>query len=487
MKNFLDNHPPDWTNPEEIQRLNEYLIGYANNKPDRLLHLAQLAGIANGTFPENDAIFKMSRELIEEMALQRKLRTLVEVAAEQDTVYKERFTALLTLTTRPANKLAIAETPASSNMPAPQRRQFRQDLNTYFTISELQGLCFDLGIDYEQFPQNQGKGKFIESLVAFLERDNRLEQFLVLCGFERGHVKWPSITAVTTNPIFAHPSNQPRIAGSPSPTQGESPVVDAAIINLREALSRGDLAVFVGSQLSQMAGLPAIADVLRPLVSSSDTPLPPDQYLTSDHLLEAAETYEVDAGRNALVRRFIDAYQTVGVQPTLAHRLLAQLPVQAYFTTNYDNLLELAFLAQNRPCTPIIRNSNLPYASRDKAYIARLRGDVSQPDTLILTRQDVHTYAQNHPLLVNELRTRLVNTTFLFVGYDMTDPGFNLVQDQIGQQVGRATRLGYTVMMNASLQRQQRLRQRHIQVINLALDEGHTPHDQLLGWLEALL
>ena len=91
---FLEQYPQDWTNPE-YQRLQDYLIGYASGQIIRLEHLAQSAGIAAGTFPIHPDIRTTSRELIEEMGRQGKLYRLVQEAAEQDTVYKQRFAALL--------------------------------------------------------------------------------------------------------------------------------------------------------------------------------------------------------------------------------------------------------------------------------------------------------------------------------------------------------------------------------------------------------
>ena len=377
------------------------------------------------------------------------------------------------------------EKASSSPLPDSERRELRQKLDKYFSTSELQNFCFDLGIDHERFPQNQGKAPFIRELVAYLERTDFLNQFITLCRAERDHVAWPRVADIS----LVGPSDEPPVSKlTPHHLPGIlTPSVDVIPISLHEALSRREVVVFAGGALSQMAGLPSMADVLRPLVASTTSPLPPAEYLSSDHLLDAAESVELDTNRHGIVRHVLDAYQMVGIQPTQAHRLLVRLPVHAFFTTNYDNLLELAFQAEGIACTSLVRDSNLPYAGQNKPYIARLRGDVAQPDTLVLTRNDINTYQQEHPLLVNELQALLVRSTFLFVGYDMIDPGFNLVHDQMGHQLGRDARLSYSVMMDLPVPEQQKLRRRHIQVISLSPAEGQSNHDRLAEWLAALL
>lgn len=72
-----------------------------------------------------------------------------------------------------------------------QRRQLRDKLSQYFSQGELNGLCFDMGLDYQDFPSNQGKGVFIQALVEFLERSGHLQEFLTLCRQQRSHVQWP--------------------------------------------------------------------------------------------------------------------------------------------------------------------------------------------------------------------------------------------------------------------------------------------------------
>lgn len=80
------------------------------------------------------------------------------------------------------------------NVPHPQidRQRMagvRVKLAAYFSLEELQTLCFDLGVDYEELPGATKSGKARE-LVAFCARHDRVEPLLALSRRLRPHVLW---------------------------------------------------------------------------------------------------------------------------------------------------------------------------------------------------------------------------------------------------------------------------------------------------------
>jgi NAD-dependent SIR2 family protein deacetylase len=109
---------------------------------------------------------------------------------------------------------------------------------------------------------------------------------------------------------------------------------------LVQDLARGNAVLFAGAGLSTAAGLPGWVDLVRPLAVAVDNPLPPDPYITSDHLLDATQYYENAKGRHALISYLQEQLDTTLHQPSPNHALLARLPVQTIFTTNYDDLIE---------------------------------------------------------------------------------------------------------------------------------------------------
>ena len=86
---------------------------------------------------------------------------------------------------------SLSESTEPGQLTSTERTQFREKLNKYFSQSELHTLCFDMSLDREQFPTNQGKGEFVLALVEYLERNGRTDELLNLCRQQRNHVQWP--------------------------------------------------------------------------------------------------------------------------------------------------------------------------------------------------------------------------------------------------------------------------------------------------------
>jgi V8-like Glu-specific endopeptidase len=93
---FLDQPGVDWTRPESTELRDLFVLAYPWR--DSAVDLANSAGIAPGTFPIHDNMRTTWTKLMEVMARQGKLRTMVEKAAEDPTIvgYQVRFQNMLT-------------------------------------------------------------------------------------------------------------------------------------------------------------------------------------------------------------------------------------------------------------------------------------------------------------------------------------------------------------------------------------------------------
>ena len=256
---------------------------------------------------------------------------------------------------------------------------------------------------------------------------------------------------------------------------------------LVDALQRGDLALFIGAGLSIGAGLPGWAKLIRPLAQAVGAPWPADERdLTAEHLLTAAQYYENQRGRNALIRHIRNALDTTSVRPTAVHRLIASSPIKVIFTTNYDDLIERALREAGRACNIIVSEPELAFWSEDKVNLVKLCGDLSRPESIVITKGDFNLYFATHPRLAERLRTELESKMDLFLGYSLRDPFFNQIWDRIGLDFGSLRRWGYAVLFDAPPLEVDDLKRRGIHVINLKPRRGN--HTELLvEWLRALL
>lgn len=93
---------------------------------------------------------------------------------------------------------ADAGSPAAAATPAPQEPQsqqqayataMRQILITYFNLSELRTLCFDLQIDYEDLA-GPTKGEKALELVTHMQRHGRSAELERKCRELRPHADW---------------------------------------------------------------------------------------------------------------------------------------------------------------------------------------------------------------------------------------------------------------------------------------------------------
>jgi hypothetical protein len=60
----------------------------------------------------------------------------------------------------------------------------------YFTRSEMETLCFDLGIDKDIFP-DLNKVEYAQEIILYCERNGLMQALLALCREQRPHAEWP--------------------------------------------------------------------------------------------------------------------------------------------------------------------------------------------------------------------------------------------------------------------------------------------------------
>lgn len=256
---------------------------------------------------------------------------------------------------------------------------------------------------------------------------------------------------------------------------------------LSESIQRGDAALCIGAGLSMGAGIPGWTALLRPLAKALGVRMPDDADLTGDRLIAIAQHYENQMGRNALISHLRKMVDITGVIPTSIHHLLAFSPVRVMFTTNYDSLLEQALREAGRRVNVSVSESDLAFWHEDEAQVVKLCGDISRPESIVITQRDFNTYQATHARLAERLRNILESNTVLILGYNsMQDPFFNQIWDSIGLNFGSLRRQGFAVLFDAEPLEIDNLRYRGIQAINLET-AGKSKSLVLERWLSTLL
>jgi hypothetical protein len=212
---------------------------------------------------------------------------------------------------------------------------------------------------------------------------------------------------------------------------------------LLEQLKRGQLVFFMGADLSQeLTGLPSRADLARDLARRKGL----DESLS---LAEVAQRVSQAGNRWEFTGFIRNALDTVGRSPQPFHRRIVELVethrIEILITTAYDNLLELAFQEAGVGINRVVRGSDVAFIHPDRPTLIKFYGDAQQPETLIVTDRDHSDLLRDRDRepLVDEVRRAFRRNTVFFLGYNLADPDFRFLFDQIAES--RFARTAYAV------------------------------------------
>ena len=209
-----------------------------------------------------------------------------------------------------------------------------------------------------------------------------------------------------------------------------------------EALHEGTAAVFAGAGLSRAAGYVDWKGLLRQI--AEDLGLDVDR----EHDLVSLVQYHRTArgGRRAEVNQAILDEFTRGSEVTESHRVLASLPIQTYWTTNYDKFIEQSLEEAGKTPDAKIVPENLSITMRRRdAVVYKMHGDVTLPHAAVISKDDYEDYERTRALYSINLQGDLVSKTFLFLGFSFTDPNLALVLARIRALLEENARTHYAV------------------------------------------
>lgn len=210
-------------------------------------------------------------------------------------------------------------------------------------------------------------------------------------------------------------------------------------------IETGDAGIFAGAGLSVPAGFVDWRELLRPLASEIDL----DIMRESD--MVAVAQFHVNANgmnRARLHRAVVEAFSS-DAPPTPNHRLLAQLPITTWWTTNYDKLIETALREVGKIVDVKYTVPQLAVtAPRRDAIVYKMHGDVEHPNHAVATRDDYESYSATRGAFINALAGDLVSKTFLFLGFSFTDPNLEQVLSRIRLTFKQDQRRHYAILRN---------------------------------------
>ena len=183
-------------------------------------------------------------------------------------------------------------------------------------------------------------------------------------------------------------------------------------------LLEGQGAVFVGAGMSIPVGFVNWKELLREIADDMGLDI------ELEHDLIAVAQYEFNRKRSrdtldeTIVRQFAKQAQLSN-----NHRLLARLPIDTIWTTNYDHVLEDAFREAQRRVDVKHRPEHLrrrnPYSD---VTVFKMHGDVDESHNAVITKDDYECYEVDREVFTVQLLSDLISKRFLFLGFSFTDP-----------------------------------------------------------------
>lgn len=198
--------------------------------------------------------------------------------------------------------------------------------------------------------------------------------------------------------------------------------------------------VFCGAGVSVPADIGDWRDLVKPLANdlnldaSRENPLDVIQYY-----INQSGTHE-----SLVLQRLVEVFSRQA-DPTEYHLLLAGMPFERYWTTNYDLLLENAIGSPDI----VVNDATLISAEPSAKWVIKLNGSIGDRNReLVYSREHFEEFEAKNPTLHRYLLTSLATSSFFFLGFSMTDPTLARALERIREEsVGSVTERPHFVVV----------------------------------------
>jgi Sir2- and TIR-associating SLOG family/SIR2-like domain len=209
-----------------------------------------------------------------------------------------------------------------------------------------------------------------------------------------------------------------------------------------DALASKDAALFVGAGVSRAAGFVDWKSLLRDI--ANELGLDVDR---ETDLVALTQFHVNQRGTRARINQVLIDELMKGAILTPVHEVVARLPVDTVWTTNYDELIERSFDAAGKTVDVKRTIPNLAQLRRGKdVTLYKMHGCVTQPEEAVLTKDDYEGYDRKRSLFSDSLKGDLIEKTFLFLGFSFTDPNIEQILARVRTLLGTNQREHFCVM-----------------------------------------
>lgn len=197
---------------------------------------------------------------------------------------------------------------------------------------------------------------------------------------------------------------------------------------IRAANQNNMLVIFVGAGVSINSGIPTWQKLVEEYATIIGYKGKKDSnQFTQEELLKIPEyVYSSTKFKSfyySTLKKYFDANTYT---PNAIDKLIFDIRPHHIITTNFDTLLEDT-ISENVPLYKVIYEDKDLLKSSNNQYLIKMHGDIKHKTALVLKESDYIDYEQTHTLISTYIKSLLVDHTFIFIGYSLSDYNLNLI------------------------------------------------------------
>ncbi|EMY4798295.1 SIR2 family protein [Bacillus pacificus] len=191
-------------------------------------------------------------------------------------------------------------------------------------------------------------------------------------------------------------------------------------------LYNNNLAIFAGAGLSRGSGFVDWRGLLSNIAAELELDINKEVDLVS-----VAQYHFNENGRQTINEAIIEEFQRTAERNENVG-ILARLPIDTYWTTNYDSIIEDTLSDQGKIVDKKINQNQMKnYKPNRDVVVYKMHGDKEFPDEAVITRDDYEKYDLEKSLFTTQLKGELIGKTFIFIGFSFEDPNLEQVLSKI--------------------------------------------------------
>jgi len=199
--------------------------------------------------------------------------------------------------------------------------------------------------------------------------------------------------------------------------------------DLTKELREENLAIFAGAGLSVPAGFVNWGELLKPIAEDLELDIERE---AADLISLAQYHCNVNGGNRSKLNQLLIDQFCKRAELTDNHKILARLPIDTFWTTNYDSLIETALSDSGKvPDVKYTKNHLVYTKPKRDVVIYKMHGDANHPSEAVLTKDDYEKYHVDMQPFLGALTGDLISKAFLFLGFSFTDPNLDYILSRV--------------------------------------------------------